>query len=62
MSEQAHIGFETRHGTILTKITRIMKRYYVSVTETLNKVVISPIAKNIKASLSSLTRRSNHIL
>ena len=35
----AHIGFETRHGTILTKITRIMKRYYVSVTETLNKVV-----------------------
>lgn len=39
MSDQAHIGFETRHGTILTKITRIMKRYYVSVTETLNKVV-----------------------
>jgi hypothetical protein len=39
VSEQAHIGFETRHGTILTKITRIMKRYYVSVTETLNKVV-----------------------
>lgn len=39
MSDRAHIGFETRHGTILTKITRVMKRYYVSVTETLNKVV-----------------------
>lgn len=39
MSDKAHIGFETRHGTILTKITRVMKRYYVSVTETLNKVV-----------------------
>lgn len=39
MSDQAHIGFETRHGTILTKITRVIKRYYVSVTETLNKVV-----------------------
>jgi hypothetical protein len=39
VSDKAHIGFETRHGTILTKITRVMKRYYVSVTETLNKVV-----------------------
>ena len=35
----AHIGFETRHGTLLTKLLKIMKRYYVSVTETLNKVV-----------------------
>jgi hypothetical protein len=58
VSDKAHIGFETRHGTILTKITRIMKRYYVSVTETLNKIV-SVDAKSEKDALEQVQTAYN---
>ena len=42
--------------TLLTKLLKIMKRYYVSITETLNKIV-SVEANSVEEAVNKVTER-----